>query len=410
MQQSYTPSDEILEKYADLIVRFGMRTKNGGKLEKGSVIGYNVPEVAKPLYYHLQKAILKQGHHPLGRLTPSNDEKYKFDQNFYLNARKAQIEHSTETYTKGLVNQIDGSITILASTDPHSLNDVDPKKVLARSLARRKEMGHRRKKIEAGKLMWTIALYGTDAMAAEAGMTLKQYWAQIIKACYLDHENPVKEWERINRTVQKTAQKLTDLEIQSVHLEGQDVDITIGIGSDKKWIAGGGNNIPSYEVFTTPHWQNVNGWIRLNQPHYRYGKKIEGIELWFKDGIVVKSNATKNHDLLKSMLKTPGGNRLGEFSLTDARLSKITKFMAEILYDENTGGKYGNTHVALGSAYKECYNGKINPKWKKADWEKLGFNSSVVHSDVISTTDRTVTATLKDGSEKVIYKKGQFTV
>lgn len=258
--------------------------------------------------------------------------------------------------------------------------------------------------------MWTLALYGTDAMAKEAGMTLKEYWNQIIKACYLNAEDPVKEWERIDKTVQTTANKLTKLDIQSVHLKGADMDITIGIGSDRKWIAGGGNNIPSFEVFTTPNWREVNGWIRLNQPHYRYGKKIEGIQLWFKDGIVTKSSATKNHDLLKSMLATPGGNKLGEFSLTDARLSKITKFMAEILYDENTGGKYGNTHVALGSAYKECYNGPINPKWKKSDWEAIGFNHSVVHSDVISTTNRTVTATLKDGSTKVIYKAGQFTI
>jgi aminopeptidase len=110
------------------------------------------------------------------------------------------------------------------------------------------------------------------------------------------------------------------------------------------------------------------------------------------------------------MLNTPGGNKLGEFSLTDARLSKITKFMAEILYDENTGGKYGNTHVALGSAFRDCYNKKTDPNWKKSDWEKLGFNSSVVHSDVISTTDRTVTATLADGKTKVIYEKGQFTI
>ncbi len=410
MQQSYTPSDTILKKYADLIVRFGMRTKDGGKLAKGSTILFAVPDVAKPLYFHLQNSILEQGHHPLGKLLPSNEGKYKFDASFFENASKEQLEHSTLTYTRGLVDEIDGSIHILANTDPHSLNSVDPKTVLARSQARRKEMSLRRKKIESNKLMWTLALYGTDAMAKEAGMTTKQYWNQIIKACYLDAENPVKEWERINRTVQRTAEKLTKLDIQSVHLEGEDVDLTLGIGSDKKWIAGGGCNIPSYEVFTTPHWQDVNGWIRLNQPHYRYGKKIEGIELWFEKGVVVKSKATKNHELLKSMLATPGGNKLGEFSLTDARLSKITKFMAEILYDENTGGKYGNTHVALGSAYRECYNGKINPKWTKAEWQRKGFNSSVVHSDVISTTDRTATATLKDGRTKVIYKKGQFTV
>lgn len=410
MQQSYTPSDKILKKYAELIVKFGMRTKDGGKLEKGSVIYFGVPEAAKPLYFHLQNAILDAGHHPLGKFIPSNEGKYRFDTEYYSKAKQHQLEHAHETYSKGLVDQIDGSIHILANTDPHSLAEINPKKVLQKSQAARKNAEYRRKKMDVGKLMWTIALYGTDAMAKEAGMTLKQYWGQIIKACYLNSENPVKEWERINRTVQNTAKKLTALEIESVHMSGEDCDITIGIGKDKKWIAGGGCNIPSFEVFTTPHWQKVNGWIRLNQPHYRYGKKIEGIELWLKDGIVVKSAATKNHDLLKAMLKTPGGNKLGEYSLTDARLSKITKFMAEILYDENTGGKYGNTHVALGSAYRDCYNGKADPKWTKKQWSEKGFNNSVVHSDVISTTDRTVVATLRDGSKKVIYKKGQFQV
>jgi aminopeptidase len=109
------------------------------------------------------------------------------------------------------------------------------------------------------------------------------------------------------------------------------------------------------------------------------------------------------------MLKTEGGNRLGEFSLTDARLSRITKPMAEILYDENTGGKFGNTHVALGSAYRDCYNGDV-PSVTEEQWDKLGFNNSVVHSDIISTTNRTVTATLTNGKHVVIYKDGKFTI
>ena len=411
MQQSYTPSDKILEKYADLIVRFGMRTKDGGRLKKGSVIQCTIPEAAKPLAWHIQNSILKQGHHPILNYIPSNEGKYQFDRGYYQNAKKHQLEHVNEKQLKGLIDQIDGSIYIQAETDPHALNDIDPRKVLAKSQSGKKVVNYRRRKIDAGNLMWTIALYGTDAMAKEAGLTPKQYWDQIIKACYLNEKDPVKKWEEINRTVQKTAKKLSDMKIKTVHMVGTDVDITIGIGSNRKWLAGGGNNIPSFEVFTSPQWQEVNGWIKLNQPHYRYGKKIEGIELWFKDGLVVKSKATKNHDLLKAMLKTPGGNKLGEFSLTDARLSKITKFMAEILYDENTGGKYGNTHVALGSAFRECYTGKTDLKWKKSHWvDTLGFNSSVVHSDVISTIDRTVTATLKDGSQKVIYRKGRFTI
>lgn len=410
MAKIYTPPAAILEKYADLIVRFGMQSKTGKKLPKGSTILFSVPEAAKPLYFYLQRAILKQGHNPIGHYLPTSDDTYNLQSDFFAYASKKQRQFVPLQKTKGLVDQIDGTIHILAESNPHALKLIDAKKIMERAQAQKPAISYRRDKIEADKLFWTIALYGTPAMAKEAGMSLKAYWAQIIKACYLDDPDPVATWRKINQTVTSTAAKLTKLRINSVHVQGTDADLTLDIGSDRKWLAGGGCNIPSFEVFTTPVWQSVNGWIRLNQPHYRYGKKIEGIELWFKNGIVTKSHATKNHDLLKNMLKTPGGNKLGEFSLTDGRLSKITKFMAEILYDENIGGRYGNTHIALGSAYRECYNEKVNPKWTNEDWDARGFNNSVIHSDVISTTNRTVTAKLADGSEKIIYQDGQFTI
>lgn len=408
-KQSYTPPPEILEKYADLIVKFGLQTRSGKKPKKGSVVQFTVPEVAKPLYFHLQTAILKAGYNPLGVFIPDNDEDYNLSKNFFDHAKKEQLMFFAEKYYKGLIDQVDCTISIIADINPHALNEVDSKKIMARSVAMKQAKDWRFKKIDRGDLLWTLALYGTDAGAKEAGMSSKAFWDQIIKACYLDHPDPVKEWFRINKTVQKTAETLTKMQIKSVRVQGNDMDLRIGIGKDRAWRAGGGNNIPSYEVFTSPNRNEVNGWARFNQPHYRYGKKIEGIELWFKEGKVVKSKASKNHDLLKSMLKTKGGDHLGEFSLTDARLSRITKMMAEILYDENMGGEYGNTHVALGSAYRDCYVGDPS-KVSEKKWEKLGYNDSVVHSDIISTTDRTATATLYDGSEVVIYKDGKFTI
>lgn len=408
-QQSYTPSAKTLEKYANLIVQFGLQTRDGKPPKKGSVVQFTVPEVAKPLYFHLQTAILKQGYVPMGVFLPSNDEEFNFDKNYFDHAKKEQIEFFADKYYKGVTDQIDCSIYIIAETNPNALAAVDSKKVLARSSALKKAKEWKFKKIDAGKLTWTIALYGTDQAAHEAGMTGKEYWKQIENACYLDKSDPVSQWKKINDTVQTTAEKLTQMQIKSVHVLGEDIDLHIGIGKDRAWKAGGGNNIPSYEVFTSPNMNEVNGWAKFNQPHFRYGRKIEGIELSFKDGKVVKSKASKNYDLLKSMLKTQGGDHLGEFSLTDARLSRITKSMAEILYDENMGGKYGNTHVALGSAYRDCYVGD-STKVSEKKWEKLGYNQSVVHSDIISTTDRTATATLYDGTEVVIYKNGKFTI
>jgi aminopeptidase len=83
--------------------------------------------------------------------------------------------------------------------------------------------------------------------------------------------------------------------------------------------------------------------------------------------------------------------------------------MGETLFDENTGGKYGNTHIALGSAYKDSY--PTDPsKVSKAKWQAMGYNDSSVHTDIISTTNRIVTATLASGKEVVIYKDGKFTL
>ena len=107
------------------------------------------------------------------------------------------------------------------------------------------------------------------------------------------------------------------------------------------------------------------------------------------------------------MVATENADKVGEFSLTDRRFSRITKFMAETLYDENVGGPFGNTHIALGKLLPRLLRrrpGSVAP----AEWERLGFNESSVHTDIVSTTDRSVTATLRDGSERVIYAGGEF--
>ena len=122
---------------------------------------------------------------------------------------------------------------------------------------------------------------------------------------------------------------------------------------------------------------------------------------------VVRASASHGEKFLKELIKVPNGNKVGEFSLTDRRFSKITKFMATTLYDENIGGPNGNTHIALWSSFHDCYDG--NPaKVVKAHWAELGFNDSAVHQDFISMSPRTVTAYLKNGKEKVIYKDGMF--
>jgi aminopeptidase len=329
---------------------------------------------------------------------------------YFEHATDKQLTTFLAKYYKGLTDQIDHSIAVLADYDPHELDGVDPKKIMLASKTNKPVAEWLEHKENHGKYTWTLALYGTPAMAKEAGLSLKEYWDQIIKACYLDEKDPVAANKKIMDEVERVATTLTDLNIQKLHVAGADMDLHITLGEGRKWLGGTGRNIPSFEVFTSPDWRGTEGWIRFNQPLYRYGSMVKGIELAFEKGRVVKAKAKENEKLLKEMLATDeGASQMGEYSLTDKRLSRITRFMAETLYDENMGGNFGNTHLAVGRSYHDTY-APGSENMTKSLAKKLGYNDSTIHTDMISTTDRTVTATLNDGSTKIIYKNGQFTI
>jgi aminopeptidase len=244
-------------------------------------------------------------------------------------------------------------------------------------------------------------------MAAEAGLSEEKYWQQIIDACFLDDPDPISRWREVSGQITDYVARLDALDAARVHVVGEDVDLQISLGERRKWVGGSGRNIPSFEIFTSPDWRGTEGWIAFNQPLYRYGNLVSGIRLEFKDGLVVSATADRNEEVLKEMVATEGADKVGEFSLTDRRFSRITKFMAETLYDENVGGPFGNTHIALGKSYHDAFAGDP-ASVSEAEWDQWGFNNSTVHTDIVSTSDRTVTATLRDGSEVVIYSDGQF--
>ncbi len=409
---SYTPPPEIIRKYADVLVNFALGMGKG--IKKGDVVRLSASESAKPLFVAVCNAIVDAGGHVLSHYAPDEEQGDKrrnesSTRYFYEHASDEQIQFFPSKYLRGVVDEMDHSLYILADKDMHALDGIDPRKIMARGKALKPFMDWRREKEHKGKFTWSIAMYGTPAMAKEAGLSEKEYWNQIIKACFLDEKNPIKKWKKVYAEIEMYKKKLNALspKIDKLHVKGADADLWVTLGEKRQWLAGRGVNMPSYEIFTSPDWRGTNGWIRFNQPLYRYGAKVTGIQLWFKDGLVVKATAKKNEKLLKEMIATEGANKIGEYSLTDRRHSRITKFMAETLYDENMGGPQGNTHLAVGMAYKDTFAGDVSRLTKKQA-EKLGFNDSSVHTDIISTTRRTVTAHLKDGTEKVIYDNGEF--
>lgn len=398
----YTPSPEILKKYADVLVKFALRSGEGVK--PGDVVFVNIPECAKPLYLPLQKAILEMGAHPIFEYTPDGVSKH-----FFQHANDDQIVFYPSHFLHGKVEQMTHIIFIVADADKQELKDIDPKKLAARIHSRKEYKERRMKKEMDGKLTWTIWLYGTQAMADEAGMSLETYREEIIKACYLDYDDPIAERKKTLATIEEIKDKLNALPIEWVHIKGEDADLHIKIWTNRQRLGWSWRNIPSFEIFTSPDRRGTHGWIRFNQPLYHFGQLIKDIYLKFEDGVIVDYDAGENKAGLREMINIPNANKLGEFSLTDGRFSHITKYMGETLYDENMWGDEGNTHIAIGSAYNETYRGNAQ-NLSDQDLENLWFNQSAEHTDIISTKRRTVTATLTDGTQQVIYQNGQFTL
>jgi aminopeptidase len=241
-------------------------------------------------------------------------------------------------------------------------------------------------------------------------MSVEAYANEIAAACFLKRRDPVSHWEALFRKARDIKRRLNRLKVTAFHLESSQIDLKITPGAHRRWIGLTGHNIPSFEIFLSPDWHGTSGTYYADQPSYRSGNTVKGVRLEFKKGRVVSASAEAGEAFLKSQLAMdPGARRLGEFSLTDKRFSKIRRFMANTLFDENYGGRHGNCHVALGSAYADTYKG--NPsELTKARKAALGFNDSALHWDLVNTRKKRVIAHLAGGRRRTVYEDGKFTI
>ena len=400
--ETFSINPEILQKYADVMVNFALH--NGKGASKDDVVEIVLHESAKEFLPYLQAEVLKSGAKCLIRYLPHGISRQKYEL-----SNDEQIEFMPDNLLKGRIKDVTCTLHVISEIDKEELKGVDPKKIMLSQKHIQKYRKLLNKKEEEGNYFWTLCMFGTPQMAKEVGLSLEEYWDEIAKACYLYYKNPVEKWKKTAIEIERVRTELNNLDIDKIHVEAKNTDLWLTIGEHRQWLGGTGHNIPSFEVYISPDWRETQGHIQFTEKLYRYGNIIENVYLEFKDGLVTKATATNGEEVLKEMIAQKNANKVGEFSLTDSRLSQITRFMGETLFDENVGGKNGNTHIAVGMAYKESYTGD-RTKMKEKDWNGLGFNDSSVHTDIVSTSNRKVTAILKNGEEKIIYKNGKFTI
>ncbi|MBU1053019.1 MAG: aminopeptidase [Proteobacteria bacterium] len=397
-------TEKQLLNYADVLI-WGLKTARSGKYKKGDIvlIRYNVP--ALRLAEILNEKLLKIGINPVLRMgtTPV------MERNFFDIADSKQLIF-TAPGEEELYKNINGSIFLHAPESITHLRGINPNKIGKATVARKHLKDILDKREEEGAFGWTLCMLPTEELAKHARLTIKEYTNEIAAACFLNKKSPVEQWQKVFQDAVRIKKWLNGMKVKSFHIESENTDLEITPGDKRKWIGISGHNIPSFELFLSPDWRCTKGIYFANQPSYRSGNYVENVRLEFKKGEAVKIEAKTGEEFVKNQLAMDkGANKIGEFSLTDKRFSKINKFMANTLFDENYGGSFGNCHIALGSSYSDTFSG--NPKDLTKEIKKnLGFNDSALHWDLVNTEKKRVTAKLASGKTVTIYENGKFMI
>ena len=390
------------QRYAQVLI-WGLKTARMERFKKGDIvlIRYDMPALplAEVVYTHL----LEMGLNPVQRTSFSP----RMEHDYYSLSNTKQLVFKTPG-DEELFKAIHGSISLRAPASITHLSDVRAEKIGKVAVARKYLNDILDRREAEGKFGWTLCVYPTTELARHAGLTEEEYSEQIINACSLKKTDPVAWWKNIYNDAQSIKKWLNSMKVIRYIIESEHVDLKVTPGLKRKWVGLSGHNIPSFELFLSPDWRGTEGTFYADQPTYRSGNYVKGIHLFFKAGSVERASAEQGEEFLKKQIAMDNGaNKLGEFSLTDKRFSKISTFMANTLYDENFGGKSGNCHVALGASYSDTFDGnaaELTPDKKK----ELGFNDSALHWDLVNTEKKRVIAHLASGKHITIYEDGKF--
>ena len=392
-----------LRRYADVLL-WGLQTARSKPYKKRDIILIRYHAAGLTLAEILHARILAMGMHPVMRLAPTAT----MEKNFYTLAGRRQLVFQPPGNLE-LYQNLNGSIFVHAPESITHLSKVDPKKIGRYAISLKPLRDIMDQRDAQGLFGWTLCMLPTKELSRHAQLPMKQYAAQIIKACWLHRRDPVREWQRIFAAAQEVKKWLNAMSVNRLHIESDHTDLVITPGRKRRWIGISGHNIPSFELFLSPDWRGTQGVYYANLPSYRSGNMVTGVRVQFVRGKAVAIQAAKGEQFAQQQVRMDkGACRVGEFSLTDKRFSKIDHFMANTLFDENFGGPQGNCHVALGSSYADTYDGPaadLTGSLKK----RLGFNDSALHWDLVNTERKRVTAHLDFGAKVTIYEDGQFT-
>jgi aminopeptidase len=311
---------------------------------------------------------------------------------------------------RGAIVQISGP------PDPAVFENVDGER-----LARNSEVEWRRaylEEVNEGRFNWVIVAGPTPAWAERVfgEPDLDRLWRAIADAVRLDEPDPPAAWRAHVSRLQSRADALTELRFDAMHLRGPGTDLRIGLPEGAIWdsatmtTAWGVSfvpNMPTEEIFTTPHAARVDGVVRSTKPLVLLGRLVRDIEMRFEGGRAVEVRAAEGEDVLRESMSTDeNAARLGELALVDndSRVGRTGLTFFDTLFDENAA-----SHIAYGEGLPDSIAGGRELSWEER--ERRGVNHSAVHVDfMVGSAEVDVDGIERDGTAVPVMRGGAFTL
>lgn len=401
-----------LDRLAEVAIKIGLQ------LQPGQDLLVTAPLAALPLVRRITEHAYKAG---AGLVTTFySDEEATLMR--YRNAPQDSFDRSAGWLYKGMAEAFSANTARLAISgdNPMLLSAEDPEKVARANKAQSKAYQPALEKIAGFDINWNIVSYPNPSWAAQVfpdqdpEIAIAKLADAIFAASRVDIEDPVSAWRDHNAALLKRRQWLNARAFSALHFKGPGTDLTVGLADEHEWEGGASvakngitcnPNIPTEEVFTTPHALRVDGHVSSTKPLSHQGTLIENIQVRFEGGKIVEAKATRGEEVFNKILGTDeGARRLGEVALVphSSPISASGLLFYNTLFDENAA-----SHIALGQCYSKCFinGGELSPEEVAA----RGGNKSLIHIDwMIGSGEIDVDGIDKGGSAVPVMRKGEW--
>ncbi|WP_126975942.1 aminopeptidase [Frigidibacter oleivorans] len=405
-------SPEMLDRLAEAAVRVGLN------LQPGQDLVLTAPVAALPLVRRVAAAAYRAG---AGVVTPIlADDEVTLAR--YRHAADDSFDRAPGWLYDGMAAAFGRNAARMAivGDDPMLLAGEDPGKVARAGKANALAYKPALAKIAEFDINWTIAACPTPGWAARVFPNLPpdQALARLAEAIFaasrVTGDDPVADWTAHNAALKARTGWLNDRRFAALHFTGPGCDLTVGLADGHEWHGGASQakngvtcnpNIPTEEVFTTPHAHRVEGSVRATKPLAHQGSLIEGIEVRFESGRIVEARAERGEAVLQKLLDSDeGARRLGEVALVphSSPIAQAGVLFLNTLFDENAA-----CHIALGQCYSGCFVGGADLTPDQI--AERGGNSSIIHVDwMIGGPGTDIDGIAADGSRVPVFRGGEW--